>query len=189
MSNTISCPSCQRTLRVPDDLLGQLVKCPRCGQTFTAELGEPPPPPPEPAPERERDEDERPRRRSARREDEDEEGPRRPARWRDEYDDEDEDRPRRRRRRLQDHRGAMILTFGIVSFFFMPLIFGPLAWILGSQDLKEIRAGRMDPEGQSATETGRLCGMIATLLWGVFVLGCCAFYALIFGAASAGSLR
>src|SRR5947209_679294 len=110
MSNTISCPSCQRTLRVPDDLLGGLVKCPRCGQTFTAEV-EGAPPPREPAPERERAQDEPPRRRSSRREDEDDEGPRRPSRRRDDDDDEgDEDRPRRRRRRLQDHRGSMILT-------------------------------------------------------------------------------
>lgn len=36
MSLTISCPSCQRTLRVPESLLGQSVKCPSCAQTFTA---------------------------------------------------------------------------------------------------------------------------------------------------------
>src|SRR5262249_55422481 len=32
----VSCSSCQHPLRVPDDLLGQLVKCPTCGHTFTA---------------------------------------------------------------------------------------------------------------------------------------------------------
>jgi len=36
MSLTISCPSCQRTLRVPESLLGQAVKCPSCSHTFTA---------------------------------------------------------------------------------------------------------------------------------------------------------
>lgn len=35
MSFTISCPSCQRTLRVPENLLGQFVKCPNCDHTFT----------------------------------------------------------------------------------------------------------------------------------------------------------
>ncbi len=36
MSTTVRCPSCERTLRVPPELLGQLVKCPSCQATFTA---------------------------------------------------------------------------------------------------------------------------------------------------------
>jgi predicted Zn finger-like uncharacterized protein len=40
----IRCPSCQRKLRVPDELLGRTVKCPSCQATFTAAttLGEAP---------------------------------------------------------------------------------------------------------------------------------------------------
>jgi predicted Zn finger-like uncharacterized protein len=36
MPITVHCDSCQRELRVPDNLLGKLVKCPSCGHTFTA---------------------------------------------------------------------------------------------------------------------------------------------------------
>lgn len=36
MNSTISCPDCQRSLRVPEDLLGQAVKCPNCSHTFVA---------------------------------------------------------------------------------------------------------------------------------------------------------
>ena len=36
MINTVACPSCRRPLRVPDSLLGQLVKCPSCDHTFGA---------------------------------------------------------------------------------------------------------------------------------------------------------
>jgi len=36
MIDTVCCPACRRALRVPHDLLGQLVKCPACEQTFTA---------------------------------------------------------------------------------------------------------------------------------------------------------
>lgn len=36
MVETVACPTCRRPLRVPDTLLGQLVKCPSCEQTFTA---------------------------------------------------------------------------------------------------------------------------------------------------------
>ena len=37
MQDTVPCPSCQRDLRVPEELLGRAVKCPACGSTFTAE--------------------------------------------------------------------------------------------------------------------------------------------------------
>jgi predicted Zn finger-like uncharacterized protein len=83
MSDTITCPSCQRTLRVPESLRGQLVKCPTCEQTFTATPPDAPPPRQE-APPRPRDhyEDEPPPRRVRRDE------------WEDDRDDYD--RPRRR---------------------------------------------------------------------------------------------
>src|SRR5262249_36112238 len=97
----ISCPSCGRQLRVPDNLVGQMVKCPSCQNTFTASVEEPPgggareefqerarPPPPRP-PERER--------------------PTRPPR--DDFDDRD----RPSRRRYQPHRGSVILILGILS--------------------------------------------------------------------------
>ena len=35
---------------------------------------------------------------------------------------------------------------------------------MGSNDLKEIRAGRMDPEGEGTTNGGRICGIIGTFL-------------------------
>jgi predicted Zn finger-like uncharacterized protein len=65
---TLICPSCQRALRVPEDLLGQWVKCPSCGETFTApdsadELAPRPrpAPPPEPPPPPRRDDYDRDR--------------------------------------------------------------------------------------------------------------------------------
>jgi predicted Zn finger-like uncharacterized protein len=181
MSDTITCPSCQRTLRVPESLLGQLVKCPTCQQTFTAALAgdadgpaEAPPPKKE-APRRERYEDEPPR----------------PSR-REDYDDrrrreDEEDRPRRRRRYQQAHRGQLILILGVLSFFFAWPILGIIAWVLGSNDLKEMRAGRMDPEGESQTNTGRICGMISTLMGAVVALLCCSIYGIILMAGAAGA--
>jgi predicted Zn finger-like uncharacterized protein len=177
MSDTITCPSCQRTLRVPESLLGQLVKCPTCQQTFTAALdaangaAEALPPRKEEAPPRDRYEDEPPR----------------PPREEDDYGD----RPRRRRRRYQqEHRGQLIMVLGILSFFIGGPILGLVAWIMGSNDLKEMRAGRMDPAGESQTNTGRICGMISTLLGGVMIVGCCSIYLIFFAAAaSSGGFR
>jgi hypothetical protein len=34
MAMTVVCPACSRKLNVPTDLIGELVKCPVCGQNF-----------------------------------------------------------------------------------------------------------------------------------------------------------
>src|SRR5262245_63663532 len=34
----LTCPTCEKRLRVPDDRLGRLVRCPSCKTTFTAEV-------------------------------------------------------------------------------------------------------------------------------------------------------
>jgi hypothetical protein len=98
MPQIVSCPDCNRKLRVPDDLLGKKVKCPGCGQKFlaepaeapedarpraavTARLDEPPPP------RRHADEDDAPKSRRRRDEEEDEDYPASRRR-----DDDDEDR-------------------------------------------------------------------------------------------------
>jgi hypothetical protein len=182
MAEIISCPSCQRKLQVPETLAGQDVQCPTCGATFVARIGGGPPPlsresqvPPAsdrweggdrpeaggPAPERANDEprpyDER-----------------RPARDRREYFGDHDDRgdyPQRRRRDLVPHRGALILTLGILGFVVLPLLC-PVAWILGNSDMAEIRAGRMDPEGEGLTQAGRVCGIIGTVIYGLMFCGC-----------------
>ncbi len=138
MIETVVCPTCRRPLRVPETLLGQLVKCPACEQTFTAtedleparrpgldrtrgdepELDELEPVEEEPPSrrksrrDREEDEDNRFKRRSRRRDDEDEDE--------DEKDEEDDRRGSRRRRRAQPPGKAqavaiMTLVGGIVA--------------------------------------------------------------------------
>jgi hypothetical protein len=131
---------------VTDELLGTSVKCPTCGEVFTADLNGSAPPPSAPR------EEQRPLARSRRRASD---------------EDDEDDRPSRRRRRsryLQPHRGQMIMIMGILSFVVAGLILGPIAWIMGNNDLKEMREGRMDPSGESETNTGRICGMISTIL-------------------------
>jgi hypothetical protein len=74
------------------------------------------------------------------------------------------------RRAQKPHRGPLILSLGILSivlFFacgFLGLPLGLTAWIMGYNDLKKIRAQRMDPEGRSMTRGGYVCGVIGTLL-------------------------
>lgn len=202
MPEIVTCPQCERKLKVPESLAGQAVKCPSCGATFTASTtaAEPPPapsrPPAGPAP-REEDVDEPEPRHGAptrRRFEDDEEDDDRPRRRRPAYDDEEddddyEDRPRRRRRFRRDyapHRGGAILTMGILALVgCFSIILGPIAWAMGNSDLNEIRAGRMDPEGEGTTRAGMICGMIATIL---SILGC-GLWILIFAAGGMGRGR
>jgi|GEM_PF-4054586 len=111
MPELIQCPSCDRKLRVPDNLIGKKVKCPSCTKIFVAaaaeedlptapllEEEEPPKavrrkPPPLPPPEDEGIEEHpsRPRKRPAP-----------PPEDEDDEDDEEEVRPRRRRPQAED---------------------------------------------------------------------------------------
>jgi predicted Zn finger-like uncharacterized protein len=111
----VSCPECQRKLRVPPELIGKLVKCPTCSHTFTADLARhAAPPEPESAPvavERplrtskvgdDVEDEDRSRRRPRREDDDDDDRPRRRSRRQREDDNEDEDGPRRRSRFERD---------------------------------------------------------------------------------------
>jgi predicted Zn finger-like uncharacterized protein len=120
------------------------------------------------------------RRRSRSRRDDDDDDDERPRRRRSrssrDDDDDDDDDYRSRRRDLMPHRAGAVLTIGILSFFFFPLILGPIAWVMGNNDLAAMRAGLMDREGESQTNAGRICGMISTILGAVIIVGffgCC----------------
>jgi len=65
------------------------------------------------------------------------------------------------------------------------IILGPIAWIMGNNDLREIRAGRMDPEGESNTNAGRICGIIGTSI-GAVSLVCCVLWFIFVIALGAG---
>lgn len=161
MNQTIDCPGCQRKLAVPENLMGHEVQCPSCAAKFVAGYGSNsgagPPPLPSPSQsgrqwDAEPERDLRPRRPRYREYDED-----------DDYDDERH--YRRRRRDLAPHRASTVLTLGILSLVVCAPILGPIAWVMGNTDVREMRAGRMDRDGESSTNAGRICGMIATCLF------------------------
>jgi len=78
---------------------------------------------------------------------------------------------------LAPHRGTMILVFGIIGIACC-IIFGIVAWVMGNNDLREMREGRMDPSGQSTTNAGRICGMVSVILAIVGVIFQLGFYAI-----------
>jgi hypothetical protein len=87
------------------------------------------------------------------------------------------------RRSVTPHRGVLILVFGILSIVVCQFL-GPVAWIMGNSDLKEIRAGNMDPEGEGLTQAGRIIGMIATIL----LIAQCLFVCVLVGLGVLGAI-
>jgi hypothetical protein len=87
----------------------------------------------------------------------------------DEIDDAPTPGRARGRARLQQHRGGTILTLGILGIVIC-VICGIFAWVMGNEDLKKMREGRMDRSGEGTTQAGRVCGIISVVLWAVFLV-------------------
>lgn len=60
--------------------------------------------------------------------------------------------------------GQTIMIMGIVSLFCFGIILGPLAWIQGNAALKTLDAYGDPTNQRSPVTTGRICGMIGTIL-------------------------
>lgn len=101
MPQVTTCPECEKKLKVPDNLIGRMVRCPGCSKMFKAEADADEAEAPPRSSSRKDAVQERPEPRRRDRE-EDEEDDRRRASKRDEDDDEEDDRPRRRRERDED---------------------------------------------------------------------------------------
>ncbi len=71
---------------------------------------------------------------------------------------------------VRPHRGVMILVFGILGLVCC-FILGIVAWVMGSGDLREMDAGRMDPSGRGLTQAGKICGIISVVLWLIWLAG------------------
>lgn len=77
---------------------------------------------------------------------------------------------------------TLILVFGILAIA-VPCLgvpFGVVAWIMGNTARRELDAGFGDPSLRSQVETGRILGIIGTILWGGCCLGYIALYLLLF---------
>ena len=130
---------------------------------------------PETETEHEYEEEAEPKPKSRRRsqDDEDEEEDERPARRarrrRRDDDDSDEDYARPRRRRIQPHRGGLVLTLAIVSMVVSccalgGLIMGAIALNMANKDLSDMAAGRMDESGHGITMAGKICAIVGLVL-------------------------
>ena len=70
---------------------------------------------------------------------------------------------------VRPHRGVVILVLGILGLVCC-FICGIIAWVMGSGDLREMDAGRMDPSGRGLTQAGKICGIISVVLWILWII-------------------
>lgn len=77
-------------------------------------------------------------------------------------------------RRMQPHRGGLILAFGILAWMTC-FLFGVAAWAMGVEDLRAMRAGEMDADGEGLTRAGMILGAISVVLVLVALLGMIGF--------------
>jgi hypothetical protein len=71
---------------------------------------------------------------------------------------------------MKPHRGTLILVLGILGLVVCGVFTAIPAWIMGSNDLKEMDAGTMDPSGRGPTKAGKICGIIGVILSIVFAV-------------------
>ena len=69
---------------------------------------------------------------------------------------------------MKPHRGTLILVLGILGLVGCGIFTAIPAWVMGNGDIKQMDAGTMDPSGRGLTNTGRILGMIGSIL---FIVG------------------
>lgn len=149
MAIEVSCPDCFRLLRIDELYAGQQARCPACDKVFTI--------PQQSAGEGIASETSTPSSNpfapsSA------------PVPW-DETASTEADY-----QNVMPHRGTFILVMGILSWVCC-CGFGIVAWFLGSQDIKLMEAGRMDPSGLGITKAGYWIGVISLMLNMIVIAG------------------
>ena len=60
-------------------------------------------------------------------------------------------------------RGGTILVMGILSLVVCSIL-GPIAWSMGSEELRRIDSGQTSPQQRGSAQAGRICGIISSVL-------------------------
>lgn len=85
-------------------------------------------------------------------------------------------RPQVLRQYPKADQSGLVLAMGILSWVGFCPIFGIVAWVVGSQALKDIQQGNADPTNRGLVQVGYYLGMISVIL----SICCFGFYAFLF---------
>jgi hypothetical protein len=68
-------------------------------------------------------------------------------------------------------KGTTILVLGILSLFICGVVLGPIALVMGSNARREMAAQpNVNWTNRGSVTAGWICGMIATILYGIAIL-------------------
>ena len=63
----------------------------------------------------------------------------------------------------EDSQATTVLVLGILSLVVCQIL-GPIAWVMGNNELAGIDAGRRPPQNRGTAQAGRILGIISTVL-------------------------
>ena len=66
-------------------------------------------------------------------------------------------------------QATTVLVLGIISIVLCQLL-GPVAWVMGNNELTAIDAGRRAPENRGTANAGRILGIISTVLMAIGIV-------------------
>lgn len=69
----------------------------------------------------------------------------------------------------ESSQATTVLVLGIIGIVLCQLL-GPVAWIMGNNELQAIDAGRRPPENRGTANAGRILGIISTVLLALGIL-------------------
>ena len=70
---------------------------------------------------------------------------------------------------VEHPQGTIVLVLGILGIVLCQVL-GPIAWVMGNRALQEIDASPGSWSNRGNVQAGRICGIVATALLGVYVL-------------------
>lgn len=69
----------------------------------------------------------------------------------------------------ESSQATTILVLGIIGIILCQVL-GPIAWVMGNNELAAIDAGRRAPENRGTANAGRILGIIGTVLLALSIL-------------------
>jgi hypothetical protein len=66
-------------------------------------------------------------------------------------------------------QATTVLVLGIIAMVLCQLL-GPVAWVMGNNELAAIDSGRRPPENRGTANAGRILGIISTVLLAVGII-------------------
>jgi hypothetical protein len=69
----------------------------------------------------------------------------------------------------ESSQATTVLVLGIIGIVACQLL-GPVAWVMGNNEMEAIDAGRRPPENRGTANAGRILGIVSTVLLAIGII-------------------